>query len=110
MTIASQFEYDMYNRHMCFCAVRNGSCPADAAIIDFPCSDTGDCVYNATLQTTRCQCPLGLRGYRCEAGKDGFNSNEILLQLSVSVSSNLKANQKLICRDNSHKLWNFSRV
>ena len=48
---------------------RNATCPASSTPSVFPCSAPGVCLHNTTSETPVCQCPLGLVGERCEAGK-----------------------------------------
>eukprot|EP00117_Sycon_ciliatum_P015515 scpid55025/ scgid3037/ Fibrillin-1 len=51
------------------CVDRNSTCPAVAQVeeaMNWPCGQTGTCLFNRTLQSTTCDCPLGLSGDQCE--------------------------------------------
>ena len=51
---------------------RNSTCPAFAQVeeaVDWPCGQTGTCLFNRTLQSTMCNCPVGLSGEQCEHGE-----------------------------------------
>ncbi|XP_065193570.1 uncharacterized protein LOC135824794 [Sycon ciliatum] len=52
------------------CVDRNATCPASSTPSVLPCSARGVCLHNATSETPRCQCPLGLVGERCETDID----------------------------------------
>ena len=43
-------------------------CPASASETIYPCTRTGQCVFNATRRATQCKCPVGLQGKRCRQG------------------------------------------
>ncbi|XP_065193431.1 uncharacterized protein LOC135824632 [Sycon ciliatum] len=83
------------------CVLRNASCPAGAARVDLPCSDTGDCVYSPELQTTRCQCPFGLRGNQCEADIDECANRSLneCARKEVAICHNIHASYVCECKE-----------
>ena len=43
-------------------------CPAGSNETVYPCTQSGECVFNSTTRTTECKCPAGLHGDRCRHG------------------------------------------